>query len=256
MNLKNILNTETVAYTVLAVIGTLLVMLGVKFTEITPAADKYSIIYLFVLAGLICSLIDKSVAHGKLPFKRLQPVNKSVNTTIALSLVLYAIILYLFNSGTFSFFKLFAINEQAITTGGLVTAWIALLYIGWIIPEIEEELRGATLKPTIEHVLNQLGVPLSDEVSKLVNGVIFGILHITITAISFPLAVAAFLLSIVLDYGNQRFGYLFGKIVHSSINSFVMGCIVLQWGVFSLWFLPVVLVIAPYILFTNRIKAL
>jgi membrane protease YdiL (CAAX protease family) len=256
MNLKNILNTETVAYTVLAVIGILLVMLGTKFSEIAPAADKYSIIYLFVLAGLICALIDKSIAHGKLPFKRLQPVNKSVNWTIGVAIIFSALILYLFSSGTFSFIKLFAINEQAITTGGLIMAWVALFYVGGIIPSIEEELRGATLKPTIEHVLNQLGVPLSDEVSKLVNGIIFGVLHISIAAISFPLAVSAFLLSIVLDYGNQRFGYLFGLITHSTINSYVVGVVILQWGIFSLWFLPVVLVIAPYLLFTNRIKAL
>jgi hypothetical protein len=256
MNLNKLLNLETITYSILATVTIIVLALGTKFTEITPAADKYTLILLFIWIAILASFIDKSLAKGRLPLKRLEPFKKNPTTTIFAGLIFSGIILTLFATHTLSFIQLFAINQQAIPQGDILAGLIALFYVAFVIGLTEEELRGGTVKSTIQHILDQLGIPYSDEIGKISNGLLFGLLHIVITQISFELAFAAFLLSILLDTGNQYFGYTFGTISHVSINSYVVGVVILQWGIFSPWFLPVVLVIAPYLLFTNRIKAL
>jgi hypothetical protein len=234
---------------------------GVLFPMMSFTADRYFQGWILGMLLLILSFLDVPIFKDVLPIVRLPEVEGDLYTTVAVGLFA-AVAGILILSGldtalstsstspqtTFSFVQLFSITNNK---GELLLSVIpALLIIGFVMPNVEEvSLFGANVRSTVEAVISRLGLGfIAFPLSLVTSGFLFGFFfHIVVTNVSFDTAVAAFILRIALDLGNLRFGYLFGQIVHSAINSYVVGCVVFGLPLLSYWVFPVVLTIIPYL---------
>jgi|GEM_PF-4501392 len=226
-------------------------------------AEGYIIGWIIGELALIYYYLDISVLKGIASIERLPVVTKSPENTIiaaiATILILYISLDVIANvlsmdQHPFTMIQLFSISDPAGKV--LLIMPLALLIVGYVMPSTEEgSLFGSWVRPSLQETAEQLGIDKSRafSLSFLGSAFLFAFFfHLVITNIRFDVAAPAFLLRIILDLGNLRFGYLYGAIIHSFINSFIVGVVIFGLGWISWWLIPPILVIAPSLIFPKR----
>lgn len=244
----------TVSFIMSLLVAVGLYVWGIMFPTMTFTADRYLFGWILGMVILILARLDKPLFSDLITVERLDPVKDDLYTTIGVGVIASIVAVFLIQgTSTMSFVQLFSISAP----GGelLLTLIPALFIVGFIMPFVEEDsLFGSGVRPSIEETLNKWGFGgISLMLSYFFAALLFGFaFHIVLTNVSFNTAVFAFVLRILLDFGNMRYGYLFGQIVHSTINSYIVGVVLFAQPLASLWFFPVGLVILPYLLFKGK----
>jgi hypothetical protein len=225
---------------------------GIVFPTMTFTADRYLFGWLLGIVILILARLDKPLFSDLIPVRRLEPISDDLFSTIGVGLIASVVAVFLLQTtSTMSFVQLFSISSPQGQL--LLTVIPALLIVGYVMPFVEEDsLFGSGVRPTIEDTLRTWGFSIGTALilSFALAGILFGFgFHVIFTQISFTTAIFALVLRILLDVGNLKYGYLFGQIVHSTINSFIVGVVLFGLPLISFWFFPVVLVVLPYALF-------
>lgn len=223
---------------------------GIISPETSFTADRYLFGWIIGEFALIYHYTDIQIFKGILSIERLPVVTKSLNATVLVAIIASVIGISIMQQSPLGFVQLFSISDPQGNI--LLVMPLALFVVGYVMPAIEESsLFGSMIRPSINETLEQFGTNklASLTLSFVSSAILFGLFHLLISKIVFDLFVMAFLIRIILDIGNIYFGHLFGFIVHSFINSFIVGVAIFGMGMVSWWLIPPFLVIAPFYVF-------